>query len=256
MVRWVVWRTLRRPVYPSMKSPSSVALPALALLTWAGGLAACSAPTSPHAGPRISVVPYVWVPTLQGDGTGDDGSRVDVDLVSVDNLEFFALGVVELRSADELWAASLEGLTVSFEQDDPNAREEFDVSMVEVAVARRFEPHYAIEGLVGVRWIEVGAELELLGVELLDVSVGAPDPFIGVRARVPIARGLGLAARVDIGGTGDEIERSFQAFLDLQVALSARGTLTVGYRRYEAKLDDDALDFTLAGPTIAFQWTF
>ena len=55
MVRWVVWRTLRRPAHTSMKSPSSVALPALALFTWAGGLAACSAPSSPHEGARVSV---------------------------------------------------------------------------------------------------------------------------------------------------------------------------------------------------------
>jgi hypothetical protein len=67
---------------------------------------------------------------------------------------------------------------------------------------------------------------------------------------------FGLAGRVDVGGTGDEIERSFQVIVDLQVALSARGTLTVGYRRFEADLDDDSLDFTLAGPMVAFRWLF
>jgi hypothetical protein len=239
-----------------MKSSSYVLTHALAPLALAGGLAACSASTSSGERARFSVVPYVWIPTLQGDATGDDGSDVDLDLVSVDNLDFFVMGIVELRSADERWAASLEGLTVNFEQDGTNAREEFDVSMVELALARRFEPHYAIEGLVGVRWINVGAEVDLLGVEVLDTDVTAPDPFIGVRGRVPIARGFGLAARVDIGGTGNEIERSLQALIDVQVALSARGTLTVGYRRYEAKLEDDALDFTLAGPTVGFRWVF
>jgi hypothetical protein len=221
-----------------------------------GALAACATPAPPPEGLRHSVVPYVWVPTLEGSATGDDGSSNDLGLVSFDNLDFFAMGLVELRSADELWATSFEALTVSFEQDSANASEEFDVSMFELALARRFEPRFAVEGLVGVRWIDVSAELDLLGVELIDSEVRAPDPFVGVRARVPMGPRFGLAGRVDVGGTGDEIERSFQVIVDLQVALSARGTLTVGYRRFEADLDDDSLDFTLAGPMVAFRWLF
>jgi hypothetical protein len=228
---------------------------ALAALT-CGGLAACNATDSAPQGARISVVPYVWIPTVEGDATGEDGSSHDLDLVSVDSLEYFAMGIVEVRTANERWAASIEGLTVAFEQDGDNASEEFDVSMLELAVARRFEQRFAVEGLIGVRWIDVGAELELVGVEVVDVDVTAPDPFIGVRARVPIARGFGIAARVDVGGTGNEIERSFQTLLDLQFELNARATFTVGYRRYEAQLDDDSLDFALAGPTIALRLLF
>lgn len=238
-----------------MQRPEQGAKLVLAMLA-VGVLTACGAPLDTPARARISVMPYVWLPTVEGAATGGDGSSVDVGLVSVDNLEFFAMGLVELRSADERWAASFEGLTVSFDQEGAAVSEEFDVSMVELAVARRFEPRYEIEGLAGVRWIDVGAEVELLSVHAVDVDVTAPDPFLGVRARAPIARGLGLVARVDLGGTGDKIERSLQAFLDLQCELTERGTLTVGYRRYEAELDDSSLDFTLAGPTFAFRWLF
>ena len=94
------------------------------------------------------LVPYLWVPSLDGDVPGRGGSRVDVDLIGVEDLEIGFMMAFEAAPTASAWSLAVDSLYVRFDQEKPQRKTQVDASMLEAVLIRRGA---SLEPLVGVR---------------------------------------------------------------------------------------------------------
>jgi opacity protein-like surface antigen len=92
----------------------------------------------------------------------------------------------------------------------------------------------------GLRYNSIRSELGLSGTPVA-AAEDWWDPFIGVRAQIPLAERWSLMGYADIGGFGVGSDFTWQALVGVNYAFSTSTTMRLGYR--EVSVDYDRGNF-------------
>ena len=239
--------------------------------------AAASLAGTPEGGWAFSVTPYLWIPAQDGNITVA-GTPTTVDLgvgdtfdAITDNFNFAALLHFEAERdrltlfVDAMYL-SLEDDSVAFPSDTGSVRQ--DQGVFELGAAYTIadlsrndsRPGIVLEPLAGVRMQYLDLEID----PSLSTAVSRDrfwaDAFAGARARVELIETLALRLRADAGGGMSDF--TWSALAGLDVALTHRASLILGYRTLTTDFDDGngpgafVYDMTLDGPFVALTVSF
>lgn len=239
-----------------------------ALLATASTALASPVAAAEDDGWSVTVSPYVWAASLDGKASlaGFD-THVDVPFSEIfDHLDFAVFGDVEIRKGR--WGVFLDGQYVKTSQEENLLSQNLDLgittSRAQGAVFYRIydspqggdtvtgSPRtFTIDPMVGVRWTELKAKVQVLGLETAKTADWT-EPFVGVKSSWDVSERWNLSGEADVGGFGVDNKKSAnaQAFLGYRTHLLQQPSmLKVGYRAFYQKYETG--DFT--GQT--FRWS-
>lgn len=230
----------------------------------------------------VTVSPYVWAASLDGNASlaGFD-TRVDVPFSDTfEHLDFAFSGDVEIRKGR--WGVFLDGQYVKTSQEEDVLAQTLDLGIkttrAQGAVFYRIydspqggdtatgSPRtFTIDPLIGVRWTELKADVEVLGLKATK-KADWTEPFVGVKSSWDVSERWNLSGEADVGGFGIDKKKSgnVQAFLGYRMHLLQRPSmLKVGYRalyqRYETgDFTGQTLKWSVTqqGPVVGLSMTF
>jgi hypothetical protein len=227
-------------------------MPTLLLLSLVGSLAQEGAPSEP-AGWRFVVEPYLWVPSLAGEGETDTTPSVEVDIVG----EFDAALPLSFRAdaPDGAYSLRLDGLYARWRDADGSLQTETEVWLVEGGVGVPVADH--LEVTAGLRLVGLGFDAEVGPFEGSERS-SFVDPWIGARSDLPLGGEWSLHLVGDVGGFGVGSDLSWQglAFVGWRPGESWR--IDLGYRAIGIDFEDSGLSYDLVahGPVLGVGWGF
>jgi len=224
-----------------------------------------------------SLTIYGWLPSIDGSTQDNDADPLyEVEAESVlDALEMAAF------AAGEIWRGDL-GLMFDFAyvdlSSDVRLRNGPDLGLVDtdaetkaafasVALARNLwrKPASSVDLYAGLRgyWVEAVANADLrLGARAsADFSTAGDvtwlDPFLGVRAVVPVTDRWSLSGRADLGGFGLGSDLTWQALGVANFAATEALSLSLGYRYMSIDYQKGpVLDLDLYGPVVGLTFRF
>ncbi|HEX6884858.1 MAG TPA: hypothetical protein VF530_15895 [Planctomycetota bacterium] len=189
---------------------------------------------------RLTIEPYVWIPTLEGEGSADGSPDADFDVDFPGELS--AALPLALRLATpggNTWR--FDGLYARWEDDDGALNTEAALSLVEAGFG--WQTGGGWELTAGLRAVELELEVELGGADS-DASEAWIDPWVGAAGEVELAERWTLRTWADIGGFGIGSDLTWQV-----AALAGWGgerwRIELGYRALAVAFDDDDLDTEL-----------
>jgi hypothetical protein len=193
---------------------------------------------------RFRVEPYLWVPTLEGNGSADDSSEVDL-------IGDLSAGLPLFLRADfgnSPWACTFDGVYVRWNDDEGSVQTETEVTLVDAGVARKLSDNWELTA--GLRWVEIGFDLDIGGASAGETA-GWVDPWVGARCEAPIGSGWLLSAAGDVGGFGVGSDFTWQA-ASLIAWRGSTWRFDFGYRALGVRFDEDDLDTKLVahGPIL------
>jgi opacity protein-like surface antigen len=252
--------------------------PALpALRTWnlrsclAGALLFSAAPiyaqTSNGAavGWTFEFTPYIWGSAMKGDTQAANFPRTNVDMSFsdvLDVLDFALMGAFEARKGrlgvylDAIYIKASDAATASRSGPGPigatltaTADAKLEQTMLAVAgMYRLTEANTPVDLLAGVRYTDIeidatiGASLfARSGVVDRSRSKDWFDPYIGLRAQLPIANHWKLVGYADVGGFGVGSDLTWQYAAGINYEFSSSMNAKFGYRRM--RIDYDKKNF-------------
>jgi hypothetical protein len=233
-----------------------------------------------RGGWSFRIVPYLWYPSLQGEGgtkdggAGNDGVTVETDVESSLGLNFAFMLAGEARNGrygigfdgayvDVTGEGSLSGLRTG-----PVFEGELRIqgAILQLPLMYRLvdQDHVHLDLIVGARAYILAADVDAkgslggFGREVRDDASDAwVDPISGVRAGFPVVDWLELGLQGDVGGFGLNDQWSWQAQAGVRFHFGDTFGAMIGYRAlyvsYESKLD---LDLLLLGPFLGFEIRF
>lgn len=207
------------------------------------------APHSATSDWTVTVSPYLWATSLDGDAAVFGHKRA-VDMPfrdTVRDLKFGFMGAVEIQRGKL-------GFYVNGQYADIESQERFrwlDIGvgsrMTVLAAGAFYRIHesplggstvhgaprmFALDPLVGVRWTRLIGSIRVAGLNLSE-SESWLDPYVGARATLDLDERWNLTAEADIGGfgVGSRLTYNAQAYLGYRTTLFGRPTmLRAGYR--------------------------
>ena len=202
---------------------------------------------------RVTIEPYVWVPALEGEGSAGGSPEVDFEIDYPGELSA-ALPLALRIEAPSGHSFVLDGLYARWTDDDGSIETESEVSLVEAGAG--VPVGEAWELVAGLRWIELGLEVEIGGADA-DAEESWIDPWIGARGDVPIGGSWSVRGGADVGGFGVGSDFTWQA-LGFLAWSSTSWRFDLGYRALSLRFDDDDLDTELLahGPILGVAFTF
>ncbi len=162
----------------------------------------------------------------------------------------FYLDVMYLKLSDEIGQGLL---TLDYE---------VKLTLVEAAaLLPQGPPESPVDVIIGVRYLDLGADLALTPVPPGGSASGGKhfaDPIVGARWRRLLSDKWGLGFRADIGGFGIGSDLSWQLLADFRYQLSPLWKLDFAYRYLDIDYDDDdfKLDVAMYGPVLGFAYTW
>jgi hypothetical protein len=192
---------------------------------------------------RFKITPlYVWAAGLDGEATikGFD-APVDLSFSDVlDQTDFAYMGHVEASSSKYVVMADVLYLDTGVERK----RLKYDQEFFLIEGGGGYRLHELVEGIGGVR--VVGLSASLFGTirndgenELVDESKTWVDPFVGFRAKYPIAEsGFAFNVRFDIGGFGIGSELAWNVVPSVSYRISDTFSATAAYRYLDMDYED------------------
>ena len=242
---------------------------------------------APSSAWRLSFTPYLWALDIDG-GLETGGRTLPIsshlsDAIDLVESSVPLAGRVEASRGD--WSFFVDSNYTDVESERsasrsilsvtgaPSADLDLDVrfALVEVGAAWRaadFDCECggagSIEILGGARWNHLEMDAELDGASAgpraqfdrtydADFKSDWVDPFVGVRAVVPVADDIALHLRGDIGGgVGSGSDVAWNVVAGISVGLSRNVDLFAGYRWYDFERDVSGRDTRLQveGPTL------
>jgi opacity protein-like surface antigen len=251
----------------------------------ASGQTTSSSPAAAHAW-TFDVVPYLWLPALDGDITVR-GRTAPVDISSGDfidtifnSFQFAAIGRVEARRGPLVFTLDL--LYLGLEEEDTTRlgiETEVDFSQLIVEFGGGYRlgewplgmqpgPKLSVEALGGGRYVNLDAGLEITGTgplgirEEVDRTVDWLEPFVGARLRLALSETLAFVVRGDVGGFSVGSDVTWNLVGTLQYQVSRQVTLAGGYRVLDIDYDQGSetnrfvYDVQTRGPILAVAMHF
>lgn len=222
----------------------------LAALTLAAAPVSAQDPEDPVTaddGWHFTVAPYLWATGMEGtisfEGTPD--LPVDIPFSTIwDNLDFaFSL---HFEGRKDRWGFALDGMYFKLGAgqdfqvpigpgDGVTGRVDLELQMgvyegfgfYRLAVSDRSTNPGFVDGIVGLRYIDVQQEVTAARLDLPRRELGWVDGIVGVRGYAPLGDRFGMLARGDLG-FGGSTTWNFRG--DLHWRMSDRWRLIVGYR--------------------------
>ena len=202
---------------------------------------------------QVAVTPYLMGAAISGT-TGARGVEAEIDLPASDifsNLEFGAMGIVAARKGNWGVGADLIFMNLGATADQPDA----DVDFNQVAFA-----FYGLRRLSAVTEATFGVRVNGLdggitfkeqsavpaGTELSQ-SKWWVDPIVGLRVHSNSARRVNVALYGEIGGFGLGSDLAWQIFPVVNVRVTQRMSLDLGYRWLD-------MDYTTSDGSEQFTW--
>lgn len=217
-------------------------------------------------GHTSEVILYLWMAGVDGTmGVGPIEADVDASFSDIlDKLDSaiafyyetwqedtgFYLDVMYLRLTDDIAQGPL---TLDYEVDQ---------TMVEAgALLHRGSPERPVDVIIGVRYMDLGADLALTPAPPGGSASGGKhwlDPIVGARWRRSLSDKWGVGFRGDIGGFGLGSDLSWQLKADFRYRLSALWKLDFSYRYLDIDYEEDGVKFDIAihGPVLGFAYTW
>jgi opacity protein-like surface antigen len=189
------------------------------------------------------------------DGTvGIGGNEADINVGFSDVLENLEMGGMgSLRVARGLWAFTTEVIYMGLGASKGPFNVDVDQWMVEPSASFRVSDRF--ETIVGVRYMNLSAEIRGPFGRNPSGTQDWWDPFVGARLTLPIGEHVDFNFRADIGGFDVGSELAWQAFPFFSWKLSPRSSLQAGYRWLDVDYDEgsDPGDFKYDVLTQGFQ---
>lgn len=198
-------------------------------------LCACTAshaPTDRHGaadppGWRFDIEPYVWLPSTNGTGTTNTTPPLEVDLVGTLDAAFpLAVGVT---SPDGKFSVLTDGFYVRLNDDEGALQTTTSATMIESGAGLALDEEQRVSALVGVRWVDIDYDVSLGS---LSGSFAADwvDPWVGMRAVLPLNDTFAMRLRGDVGGFGVGTNFTWQGIAVLGWTVARDVTIDFGYR--------------------------
>ncbi len=137
---------------------------------------------------NIEFAPYAWLPTLDIKGAG----KITPDDI-LDNLDFFAMGVLQAEKDGSPWGFYIDTIYMDLEKKPV----ELQATIVSGYASYRLSESGPTALLVGARYIDLDLELGSLG-----GNEDWADPLVGLRSGVTFTDKWSANAFVDVGGFG------------------------------------------------------
>ena len=236
----------------------------------------------------FEVAPFsLWLPALDGNATVR-GREADVDVsisefteTLIDHLKFAAVSRFEAHRHDLI--LTLDLVYLDLQEDDATGPLGGDIKLEYSQLSLEFgagyrlgtwplgaasHPQVSLDILGGGRYVRLGADLEItgggpLGADLeVDKDVDWIEPFIGARFRLMLSKSLSLAIRGDAGGFGIGSDMTWALVNTLQIQLSRRSVLLLGYRILDIDYEQGSgttrfvYDIMMHGPTVGVMYRF
>jgi hypothetical protein len=221
---------------------------------------ATSGPAAPEAGWHTRVMPYLWVPSIYGEGSDpeDPEDPADVDDASVlDYLDGVFMIAAETGPADGPLRIGVDSAWVAFEDTRRASTLGVDGTVVELQMLARIPASVDIDVYAGGRYVDLELEAESA---IASPAIGRDwwDPFVGLRLASPPGETLRGWISADIGGFGVGSDLSFELQAEVAWAFHDHLALTAGWRLLDVDYADEGfrLDVQLRGYYLGLELTF
>lgn len=230
---------------------------------WVCVLVLAITPTANAAGKwQYELTPYLWAAGIKGVvGLGNAATVVDArfdDLFT--HLDTGVMVVFAARSPQ--WATWVDVIDLKFaaetERKLVTARGEVDQTIVETAVSYKPHPRDLTEWYFGVRYVDIGASVDLVPIGSRSGQDDWIDPLVGARAEHKITNKLSIFSRTDIGGFGIGSDLSWHFSIAGRYQFTKNISTTLAYRYLEFDYEEDNFSYDVAmsglglGLTISF----
>lgn len=223
-----------------------------------------------------AITPYVWATAMEGSATVK-GNKANVDLSFgdiLDHLDFGLQGHVEGQGPEDSVFADVFYASLSAEDDvAPGVEADLDQEMWILELggglvlgdpppAEGPQSRRRFEAIGGLRYWRIDADLDVPGVASASGDEEWLDPFVGLRAMLPVGEHADLSLRGDLGGFGVGSQSSYNLIATLFWDAFENARLAVGYRVLDADYDDgdgaDEFEFDarLKGPFAGLTFRF
>jgi len=244
-------------------------LAAAAVLAAAATPAAAQTAKAADGGWQFELTPYLWAPALKGSVQINNAPKAKLDLSAWDMiqmLDFSAAGRFEARNGRWTGFADVFYAKVSDGGDGEITLRrgrgiEFDANLKMKQVIGELGGAYrVVEGstpvdlMLGGRYnsIDMDAKVEATGQGPLGLSRSRTasykkdwwDPYVGVRAQIPVADKWSLLAYGDVGGFQGG-SHTWQLIGGVGYAYSQSVSFKLGYRYYHVNHDRGSLDYDM-----------
>ena len=214
---------------------------------------------------RVSVVPYVWGASLEGDARLGPLPSVSVHKSFSDTLEHLdmaAMAIIDLRRgrwgllSDLTWVDTSE--TARVPRVGLDAHLQTRVVTGSLMGQYRFidDPIFRMDAIAGARYWQLRGEVDVpaLGRDAA-VSRDWVDPVLGVRMAWAFTERQGVTVWA-LGSAGDEVSWDLMASYGLR--MTEHSWVRVGYRSLSLREISRGvdLDLTLAGPGLGVEWRY
>lgn len=216
---------------------------------------------------QYEVMPYLWATAMNGNVQAGQLPRTSVDMKFsdiVDVLDFGFMTAFEARKGR--WGFLFDGMYMKVSDSATASRADIGLSvdakmqlkqsMVAAAVAyRAIEGNTPVDVIGGARYNKIDAEAKI-DAGLFGGVVGTTvkksgqkhwtDPYIGIRATMPINerwKGIGY---IDVGGGSSGSDLTWQGMAGLIYTYSPSVTINMGYRYMKVDYDDGGFKYDMA----------
>ena len=222
----------------------------------------------------VSITPYCWLAKLEGrTATLPPLPSLDVNLNAGDileNLDMAFMAVIEVRKGRWGVFGDVVYSRLSTDGDAPHgilfSKIEMETTNLIVTGGGSFraisKPGGFLDIIAGGRYWSIDTELELKGRLLRNRSQhhyeNWVDPFVGIKGRVELGRGVFLSGWSSIGGFGAASRFSYDVYGGLGYAFNKTVAATLGYRALyvDYEHNDFLYDVTQRGPIMGLSFHF
>jgi hypothetical protein len=216
---------------------------------------------------QYETAPYLWFPGVKGHTRIGGSPQINIDespSEALGKLDLALMGTFEARK--DRWALVFDGFHARLSDGGRVSQTVSGVPVVaygkvgttqtilSAAVYYRVgDGATAVDLVSGARYVKLGmdAELSLLsqGQLLLtrnpEYDESWVDPFVGVRAVMPLTPRWSLLGYADVGGFGLGSDNTWQLQAGATYAFGSRYSTTLGYRALHMKYDDNGFKASL-----------
>lgn len=194
---------------------------------------------------------YSWIIDQEGTAT-IEGTEIPVDVL-MDNFNKLwqrsLNGAIQVRN--DKWTILFDGRYIALRDEGVN----IDLALLDLVGGYRLTPWFDI--MAGGRYFHTDADMVSADNESFKGKKGWFDPVVGARIILPLAKGLYMSARGDVGGFGVGSKFTWQGIGALNWRIS-NFSLSVGYRIWDVDYESGSgsslfrYDVTTKGPGLGF----
>lgn len=199
----------------------------------------------------FTIEPYVWLPSLDGQGSAEGSPSVEVDVVGELDTAFPL--ALRADAPGGRFALTLDALYAGWRDDEGSLRTDTEVRLLEGGIGLPVGRGWEVTA--GLRGVRLDFEVELGSVDERE-EASFVDPWIGARSDLALGDAWALRLAGDVGGFGVGSDLSWQALAFLAWLPSSRWRVELGYRALAVDFEDDDLEYDLLahGPILALAW--